>query len=178
MPDTGANAAVFGRHQSDRGPSAFSQVQGVYLVECGTHAIVDVGFWPYHTSERVGGFRLLRSVKPGMLLMWNRGFHDYDMVAQVQQRGVHVLSRLPAHVKPEVVPDGSYLAYLKPSDYQRRKAGEKLLVRVIEYTITDDRFRATPGPVPTFVTGYWPQTLAPTMLTIQSTSGQTQNVKV
>jgi hypothetical protein len=140
VPHTAANAAVFGRHQSDRGSSAFPQVQGVYLVECGTHAIVDAGFWPYHTSERVGGFRLLRSVKPGMLLMWDRGFHDYDMFAQVQQRGAHVLSRLPAHVKPEVVQplaDGSYLAYLKPSDYQRRKAGEKLLVRVIEYTITD-----------------------------------------
>ena len=38
VPDTPANAAVFGRHQSDRGPSAFPQVQGVYLIECGTHA--------------------------------------------------------------------------------------------------------------------------------------------
>jgi len=140
VPDTPANAVVFGRHQSDRGPSAFPQVKGVYLVECGTHAIVDAGFWPYHTSERVGGFRLLRSVKPGMLLMWDRGLHDYDMFVQTRQRGGHVLSRLPAHVKPQVVQslaDGSYLAYLQPSDYQRRKAGEKLLVRVIKYTLTD-----------------------------------------
>jgi len=140
VPDTPANAATFGRHQSDRGPSAFPQVKGVYLVECGTHAIVDAGFWPYQTSERVGGFRLLRSVKPGMLLMWDRGFHDYDMFVQTQKRGAYVLSRLPAHVKPQFVralADGSYLAYLQPTDYQRRKAGERLLVRVIEYTITD-----------------------------------------
>jgi hypothetical protein len=140
VPDTPANAATFGRHQSDRGPSAFPQVKGVYLVECGTHAIVDAGFWPYHTSERVGGFRLLRSVKPGMLLMWDRGFHDYDMFVQTRKRGAHVLSRLPAHIKPTPVQslaDGSYLAYLYPSDYQRRKAGERLLVRVIEYTITE-----------------------------------------
>jgi hypothetical protein len=140
VPDTPANAAVFGRHQSHRGPSAFPQVKGVYLVECGTHAIVDAGFWPYHTSERVGGFRVLRSVTAGMLLMWDRGFHDYDMFVQVRQRGAHVLSRLPAHVKParvQSLTDGSYLAYLQPSAYQRRKAGERLLVRVIEYTITD-----------------------------------------
>lgn len=140
VPDTPANGATFGRHQSDRGPSAFPQVKGVYLVECGTHAIVDAGFWPYHTSERVGGFRLLRSVKPGMLLMWDRGFHDYDMLVQTRKRGAHVLSRLPAHIKPTVIQslaDGSYLAYLYPSDYQRRKAGERLLVRVIEYTVTD-----------------------------------------
>ena len=140
VPDTPENAAVFGRHHTDRGQSAFPQVKGVYLVECGTHAIVDAGFWPYHTSERVGGFRLLRSIKAGMLLMWDRGFHDYDMFVQTRQRGAHVLSRLPAHVKPtrvQSLADGSYLAYLQPNDYQRRKAGEKLLVRVIEYTITD-----------------------------------------
>jgi hypothetical protein len=140
VPDTPANVAVFGRQQGNRGPSAFPQVQGVYLAECGTHAIVDAGFWPYHTSERVGGFRLLRSVTPGMLVMWDRGFHDYDMLVQTRQRGAHVLSRLPAHVKPKGVQrlaDGSFLAYLRPSDYQRGKQGERVLVRVIEYTLTD-----------------------------------------
>ena len=140
IADTPANVAAFGRHESGRGPSAFPQVKGVYLVECGTHAIVDAGFWPVKTSERVGGFRLLRSVTAGMLLMWDRGFHDYDMFVQARQRGAHVLARLPAHVKPTLVralEDGSYLAYLHPSAYQRRKKGERLLVRIVEYTITD-----------------------------------------
>jgi hypothetical protein len=126
VPDTPANAAVFGRHQSQRGASAFPQVRGVYLSECGTHAIIDAGFWPCHTSERVGGRRLLRSVEAGML--------------GVRQRRAHALGRLPAHVKPQRVrtlADGSYLAYLVPSDYQRRKQGARLLVRIIEYTITD-----------------------------------------
>jgi hypothetical protein len=41
VPDTPQNAAAFGRHTSDRGTSAFPQVQCVYLAECGTHAIVD-----------------------------------------------------------------------------------------------------------------------------------------
>lgn len=112
----------------------------MYLVECGTHAVVDAGFWPYHTSERVGDFRLLRSVTAGILVMWDRGLHDYDMVVQTRQRGAHVLSRLPAHVKPEIIQslaDGSYLAYLRPADYARRKQGERVLARVIEYTLTD-----------------------------------------
>ena len=77
--------------------------------------------------------------------MWDRGLHDYDMIASVRQRGAHVLSRLPSNVKPKRVrhlPDGSYLARLYPSDYQRRKRGEHLLVRIIEYTITDP---ALPG---------------------------------
>jgi hypothetical protein len=139
IPDTPANVAAFGRPESERGPSAFPQVKGVYLLECGTPAIVDAGFWPVQSSERVGGFGLLGSVTTGMLVMWDRGFHDYDMFVQARQRGAHVLSRLPAHIKPlrlRTLADGSYLAYLRPSDYQRRKKGERLLVRVIEYTIT------------------------------------------
>ncbi len=140
VPDTVANEAVFGRHSNGRAPAAFPQTQCVYLAECGTHVIVDAGCWPCHTSERVGGRRMLRSIKPGMLVMWDRGFHEFDMVVAVQQRQAHVLGRLPAHVKPKctrALADGSYLAYLYPSDYRRRKQGERCLVRVIEYRLTD-----------------------------------------
>ena len=38
VPDTPANAAVFGRHPGTRGDAAFPQLQAVYLAECGTHA--------------------------------------------------------------------------------------------------------------------------------------------
>jgi hypothetical protein len=140
VPDTPANVAVFGRHLAERGASAFPQVQVVYLAECGTHVIIDAGFWPYHTSERVGGFRLLRSVQAGMLVLWDRGFHDYEMIVATRRRNAHVLSRLPNSVKPQrlrALSDGSVLAALRPSDYHRRKQGERLLVRVITYTITD-----------------------------------------
>ena len=145
VPDTPANVRAFGRLHGTRGPAAFPQLQGVYLVEVGSHALIDAGFWPIHTSERVGGFRLLRSVTCEMLVMWDRGFHDYEMLVAVHERGGHVLGRLPAHVKPQRVrslPDGSYLAQLAPSDYHRRKAGERLLVRIVEYTLTDP---ALPG---------------------------------
>jgi hypothetical protein len=145
VPDTPANAAVFGRHTSARGASAFPQVQGVYLVECGTHVVVDAGFWPCLTSERIGGFRVLRSLQRGMLVMWDRGFHDFDMVVAARRRQAHVLSRLPAHVKPQPVhalSDGSVLAYLLPGEDARRRRGERLLVRVITYTINDP---ALPG---------------------------------
>jgi hypothetical protein len=145
VPDTPANAAVFGRHHGGRGNSAFPQLRGVYLAECGAHAIVEAGFWPCHVSERVGGFRMLRSVGPGMLVMWDRGFHDFDMFVRTRKHGAHVLSRLPAHLKPQrtqALPDGSYLAYLRPSDARRRRQGERLWVRVVEYTLTDP---ALPG---------------------------------
>jgi hypothetical protein len=140
VPDTPENVAVFGRHHGARGDGAFPQVRGVYLVECGPHTIVEAGFWPLHTSERVGGFRMLRALTPEMLLLWDCGFHDYEMFAQVLRRQAHALGRLGAHVKPKLVcplPDGSYLAYIYPAEYRRRQRGEHLLVRVIEYTIVD-----------------------------------------
>lgn len=140
VPDTPENVKAFGRSGNGRGDSAFPQVQGVYLVECGTHAIVDAGFWPYRTSERVGGHRLVRSVNKGDLVLWDAGFHSFEMIERALQQNAHVLAKLPAGVKPEVIrqlSDGSVLAYLRPSDPARRARGDKLMVRIISYEITD-----------------------------------------
>ena len=143
VPDTPANAASFGRPSTARGAGAFPQVQGVYLVEVGTHAVLDAGFWPCRTSERKGARRLLRSLPAGSLLLYDRGLHEYDLVAGVQARQAHVLGRLPATVRPvrdpscAPLPDGSWLGWLQPSDRQRRADGECVRVRVIEYTLED-----------------------------------------
>jgi hypothetical protein len=145
MPDSPANLRAFGRHHGDRGASAFPQVQGVYLSECGTHAVIDAGFWPCHTSERLGAFRLLRSLGPGMLLLLDRGFYSYAMVARTRATGAQVLGRVPANVcltPRQALPDGSYWAHVFPAQRARRQHGEHLLVRVLVYTLTDP---ARPG---------------------------------
>ena len=154
VPDTPRNARYFGRQTGTRGNSAFPQVKAVYLCECGTHAICDAGFWPYAVSERVGGLRLLRSVGPGMLVMWDRGFHSFDMCVRCRQRRAHYLARVSGYLtlKPlRRLCDGSYLTELRPSAYRRRKRGEHLLVRVIEYTI-DDPGRPGHGEVHRLIT--------------------------
>ncbi len=140
VADTPQNAAAFGRQGGDRGDSAFPQLRAVYLAECGTHAIVDAGIWPCHTSERVGGLRMLRSLAPGMLVMWDTGFHSFEMIQQAVDRGAQVLARLPAYAKPHRVrtlPDGSYLALIRPHVRNRQRRGQCLLVRIITYTISD-----------------------------------------
>jgi hypothetical protein len=140
VADTPENADYFGRHTGRRGESAFPQVKAVYLCECGTHAICDATFAACHTSQRPGGLELLRSVGPGMLGLWDRGFHRYEMCVGCRAQGADFLGRLPAHVKLAVVQrlaDGSYLAYLRPSNYTRRQQGAHQLVRVIEYTLND-----------------------------------------
>ncbi len=140
VADTPANARYFGRPGGGRGDGAFPQVQAIYLCECGSHALCDAGFWPCHTSEHVGGLRMLRSVGPGMLIMWDRGLYNFDMFKNCLERQAHFLCRLHTRAKPKVVEhlgDGSCLAYLTPSDYWRRKNGERLLVRMIQYTLDD-----------------------------------------
>ena len=138
VPDTPENAAYFGRHGTARGPAACPQVQGVYLLEAGTHAVVDAGFWPCLVSERRGARRLLRSLPEGGLLLYDRGLHEYALVAGARSRGAHVLGRLPKSARPErergALPDGSYLAWLQPAD---RREGKRVRVRVIEYTLDD-----------------------------------------
>jgi hypothetical protein len=76
-----------------------------------------------------------------MLVTLDRGLISYEMADEiVNKRGAHFLARVSGlwTLKPvQYLPDGTYLAYIYPSDYRRRKAGEKMLVRVIPYTLKD-----------------------------------------
>jgi hypothetical protein len=153
VPNTPDNERAFGRSQG-RGPSGFVQVRCVYLAECGTHAVVDAGFWPCATSEWTGAWRMLRSVDEGMLVLLDRLFYAYDDVRAIRDRRAQVLVRLKAGIRVEPVRalrDGSRLARIQPplrgaGDQARRAAGEHLLVRVITYRYENPD---TPG---TFVT--------------------------
>ena len=140
VPDTPANDQAFGRYSAPRGASAFPQVRCVYLVECGTHAIVDAGVWPCQTAERLGGVRLLRSITPDMLLMWDRGFHRCEMFRAVRCKGAHALSRLPNSCSRNIfnrwaMGPGSPTSIPKDLDISTRASVSWF--GVIEYTLTD-----------------------------------------
>jgi hypothetical protein len=139
VPDTAGNRAAFGGPSNAQGVGAYPQVRAVYLAECGTHGLLDAGLWPYATSERLGAWRLLRTITPEMLLMWDRGFHEWALLRAVRRRGAQVLGRLPSNIHPEWIadlPDGSWRAYLYPADEQLRRT-EREEVRIIEYTFDD-----------------------------------------
>ncbi len=143
LPDTPQNARAFGRPSNARGGGAFPQIRGVYLIECGTHAFVDAGFWPYTVGESLGAQRMLRSVSADMLLMWDMGIHSYAMAKGTRDKGAHFLGRVRSNLKLKPLwrqSDGSYVARLFPSYGPYRglsKASDALLVRVIAYTLTD-----------------------------------------
>ncbi len=87
------------------------------MVEVGTHVITDALLTPYRIGERSRALKLLRSVSPGMLLMWDRGLHSFKMVETTQERGSQFLGRVPKNVKFEVVEtleDGSFLSWIAP----------------------------------------------------------------
>jgi hypothetical protein len=149
VPDTPQNGSAFGGPSNQHGSGAYPQVRGIYLCECGTHALVDACFWPYARAEQEGAHRLLRSVGPGMLVTGDRGVHSFSLLWGVRERGAHALFRLPASVaftRIRTLPDGSVLAWLSQgvSRGERGKAlrGRSLLVRVVEYTFSDP---ALPG---------------------------------
>jgi hypothetical protein len=140
VPDTEANARAFGRLTNGKKANPFPQIRGVYLIECGTHAIVDVCFSSCHLHEQRGAHRVLRSVEPGMLLLWDSGNHGYPLLAHAVERGGHVLSRLPAEDRPLLIrqlPDGSWLAALRPREHARPSCHHAwILVRIVAYQIT------------------------------------------
>jgi hypothetical protein len=138
VADTPANARAFGRPTTRRGAGAFPQIRVVALIETGTHALCDVVLRPFRCGEAPAGRQLLRSVGPGMLLLWDRGFDGFQMVRQTRARGAHFLGRTKANAvltPTAVLPDGSYLACSYPSPTARRRREAGITVRVIAYTL-------------------------------------------
>jgi hypothetical protein len=116
------------------------------MSECATHAVCEAGVWPHDFDERAAGRRLLaRGAQAGMLLLWDRGFHSFEMVRAVLASGAHLLGRLPATVKPRPVrtlADGTKLVLIRrrrPPSEEERLRGERtsVMVRLVRYTLED-----------------------------------------
>ena len=141
VPDTETNARVFGYPGTRKGTqAAFPKARLVFLVELGTHLISDALLSPYRIGERVRARKLLRSVGKEMLLMWDRGLHSFKIVKEALDQNCHILGRVPANVKFEVVktlPDGSYLSWIAPDRKSKKKGAKRIPVRVIEYVVEE-----------------------------------------
>lgn len=142
VPETETNARVFGYPGSRPGTyPAFPKVRLVFLVEAGTHLIIDAFCSPYRMGERRGALKLLRSIDSSILLMWDRGLHSFKMVNTVIKQKGHFLGRVPANVKFEVVKtfkDGSYLSWIAPDGESKKKGATRIPVRIIEYVIEEN----------------------------------------
>jgi hypothetical protein len=147
LPDTTENAAHFGRPGSGRGDGAFPQARVAALAECGTHAIIGVEIGPCTTGETTLARKLFSSLRPGMLLLVNRGFSGYELWGQAAATKAALCWRTRSNTILPVtttLPDGSYLSVLRPP---QGNGGDPVTVRVVEYTLTHPSRDPDEGPI-------------------------------
>jgi len=135
VPDSEDNRAVFGGPSNDKRDGAFPQVRWVVAAESGTGALVDATIGPYTRGEQTMVADLLAAFTPEMLILADRNFLSHALVRDTLATGAHILWRASASfaLRPiEVLPDGTYLALLRPA---RKGDGPPITVRVVEYTV-------------------------------------------
>ena len=150
VADTAQNAVFFGRPGVNKGEqAAFPQTRIVALAECGTHAVFAAEIGTYSQSEATLTSPLMDHLKPGMLLLADRGYFSYALWRRAIGTGADLLWRVrtdkagpkPTHVQD--LPDGSWLAHLRRSTPAAARREEPMLVRVVDYTIDDGRENPT-----------------------------------
>jgi hypothetical protein len=142
VADTAENAQWFGRPGVNKGEqAAFPQARLVAVAECGTHAMFDAVVGSYTTGENTLAGELIDRLKPGMLVLADRGFCGFPLWKRAVATSADLLWRAKANMKPrylETLSDGSWLAEFRPSGNAGRH-GEPLTIRVIDYQIDDGR---------------------------------------
>lgn len=140
-PDTEANDKAFGRPSGgDRGMGAFPQVRKVSLVEVGTHVELAFVLKRLACGETTAMEGLWRHIPADSLLLEDRGFFSYKQWKRALFEKVAVLARVKSGLilKPiRCLSDGSYLAKIYPSPYDREKDRCGIVVRVIRYKLDD-----------------------------------------
>jgi hypothetical protein len=151
LADSEANVEWFGRPPSSRGGGrggAFPQVRVLGLAECGSHAIVDAALGAYRQGEQSLAESVLRSLRPGMLLLADRGFFSYPLWDKARATGADLLWRLKSNAVLPVEKrhgDGSFASRIYPGTKARRNHGDGIAVRVIEYTLEHDTAGTEPA---------------------------------
>jgi hypothetical protein len=154
IADTPENASYFGYNKNQIGAAAYPQLHAVYACELGTHLIFDVVVGKCYRGEHPMACRLLRSIEADMLVMIDAGLSSYELISGVLERDGQVLCR--AHASRKWTPvkylkDGSFLAWMRPTDKSKDPHAEAILVRILRYTVHDEN-RPHHGQVQTLVT--------------------------
>jgi hypothetical protein len=140
VADTKANVEAFGRPpRSGRGELTvgYPQIRMVGLVECGTHVVFDAAIGPLRTGEHALAREVFASLRPGMLLLTDRGFFGVDIWQTAAATGADLLWRVRKDIVlpvTEQLPDGSYLTEIfDQRDIHHTRPG--VPVQAVEYTI-------------------------------------------
>lgn len=141
VPDSEANRAEFGLPYAERGASAYPRVRITGLVETGTHVHFAAQVGPYSTGEVTMAREIVKHLKPGMLCLADRYFYGYTLWQQAHARGAELVWRVRSNIRlpcHKVLKDGSFLSRIYPPREKGKPRGEGMVVRVLEYWITND----------------------------------------
>jgi len=150
------NDAEFGRPSNEKGEGAFPQVRTVALAETGSRALQGVEVGPLSEGEQTMARKLWPLLKPGDLVVGDRGFLSSEDLAAVIATGAHAIFRVKAGVDLpvlRVLPDGSYLSRIADPEQARKLRRKKVPpadiggtpVRVIEYSVSGKDDDAAPS---------------------------------
>src|SRR5277367_6993514 len=136
VPDEPALETAFGRPGAGHGESAYPQIRFVSLVENGTHVLFGTKMAACTISEIALTKDVVRHLVAGMLVLADRNFFGYEMWNLARAGGADLLWRIKknARLKREkILPDGSYLSHIYPTESDRRRNTNGVQVRVIDY---------------------------------------------
>lgn len=138
--DSPENRQTFGRPKNGRSWGPFPQARCVALAELATHVIWRTKIGRYGQGETTLVEALFDWIQKNMLILMDRNFLSYSIVAAILQRKGQFLIRCK---KNRILPileryaDGSYRSRMYRSEYDRQKDRNGIDVRVIEYTLND-----------------------------------------
>ena len=128
VPDSGKNATFFSLPSNQTRDGAFPQARWLAAAESGTGSLLVAAIGRYTDGEQTLALDLLPCFGPGMLVLADRQFLSWSLTRAVLATGAHILWRASASftLRPvRVLPDGTYLAELKPP---RRSDGPPVTV--------------------------------------------------
>jgi hypothetical protein len=138
VADESANEAAFGRPVANRGKSAYPQIRFVSLVENGTHVLFGTQMGGCGTGELTLAKGVLPWLGPGMLCLADRYFFGFEFWNRAQDTGAELLWRIRKNLRlacDRRLADGSYLSRIYPSQEDRRRNTNGVVVRVIDYQL-------------------------------------------
>ena len=89
---------------------------------------------------------IVKQLKPGMLCLADRYFYGFALWEQARAQGAELVWRVRSNIRlpcHEVLKDGSFLSRIYPPREKGRPRGEGVVVRVLEYWITNDEGKKT-----------------------------------
>lgn len=140
VADTPENEQAFGRPGASRGRSAYPQLRLVGLVENGTHVLFGAQMGDYATGETTLAQQVLAGLRKGMLCLADRLFFSFPLWNQARATGADLLWRVKKNMRlpcEKRLGDGSYRSRIFPSERDRRRNTNGVVVRVIEYRLEE-----------------------------------------